>query len=173
MKRSEPHIYIKKTSNSSYDDTQMLGEHASISTSKIFNYQSDINKFQLPVPTQHSSISNTIQSNSFPTHLNEQNGTVSSKESISSDNLTSDVHKHSSIDSKDRNLVATPFQNTDDRKSSSGKIVNTVNNVIHTPIMLAPNHSIAQKPANSILSPSRTIVNIICTFKLHSLRFIT
>jgi len=161
MKRSEPHIYIKKTSDSSQADTQMLDEHTSITTSKIFNHQNNINKFQLPVSTQHSSICNTIQSNSLLTRFNEKNEIVSSKESISSDNLTSDVREHSLIGSKDQNFVATTVQNTDDKKSLSEKIVNTVNNVIHTPIMLSPNHNIAQKPANTVLSPSRTIVKII------------
>jgi hypothetical protein len=158
MQRSESHIDIGKTSNSSQPDTQILDEHASIATSKIFNYHNHINKLQLPVSTQQTSLFNTIQSNSFLTHLNDQNDTVSSNESIFSNIPTSDVRKRSStkissIYSKD--------QNNDDKKSSSEKINNTVTNKFYTPIMLSPNHSIAQQPANTVLSPSRIVVNVI------------
>lgn len=165
MKTSEPRIHTEKTPNSSQANTQVVDEHASIATSKIFNHPNDINKLQLPVSTQHSSISNTIQSNSFLTHVNDQDDTISSKESISNDSPASDLQKRSSrkissINSKDQNIVATPIQHNDDRNLSSGKIDNTVNNKFYTPIMLSPTHSIAQQPANSVLSPSRMTVNI-------------
>lgn len=147
MKTSEPSRLIDKTPKSSQAHTQVLDGTTSIVTSKLVNHQNDINKLQLPVSTQNLSISNSIL-----THLNEQDDTIPSQKSVSSDNPILDEHERASVDSKD--------QNNDNKKSSSGKIDHTVNNEFYTPLMLLPNHSIAQQPANTVLSPSRTTVNI-------------
>src|SRR5579862_8271256 len=106
METNQPHIDVEKTPKSSHVDTQVLHEHPSIAASKIFNHQNELGQLQLPVSAQPFSIANIIQSNSFLTHLNDQNDTVSLKESPSSDNSISYGQKHASIDSDDQTKVA-------------------------------------------------------------------
>lgn len=151
---------MEKTSNSLPIDTQTSDGHTSNATSKILNSQNDINKFQLPVLTEHSNISNIIQTNSSLTYLNEQDDTIPSKESIFNGNSTSDLHRHSSTKSSsiDSNAITTPIQNNKDKKLS---VDNTVHDGFYTPIMLSPNNNIVQHPINTIISPSRSIVNVI------------
>ncbi len=143
---------------------QASDEHTSIASTKTFNLKDDINKLQLPVSTQQLSVSNAIQSNSFLTHLHNQNDTVSSKDSISSDNPTLNGQKHlssekSSIDSEDQSIVATPIDSNDDKKSTNEKIDDSVIEEFYTPNILSPNYSNLQQSPNTVLSPSRTAVN--------------
>jgi len=88
-----------------------------------------------------------------------------SKKSISSDNPSSDAQEHSSAktsssNSENQKIAGTFIQNNDDQRSSNEKIDSMVNVVIRAPVMLPPNLSIAQQPANIMLSPLQTTVNI-------------
>ena len=162
---------IEKTATSSQTGTEIVDKHASTSTSRISNDHNDIHKLQLPIAVQNSQISNAIQSHSSLIHLNDQEETVSSKEPISSNDIISDVHensstKMSSTDSKDQNIDETSAEDNADKKSFRENLNNTINNVMYTPIILSPNPSLAQILVKTIVSPSRSIVNMTRIFKL-------
>ena len=153
-----------KTSDSSQINMQASDEHTSIASTKTFNLKDDTNKLQLPVSTHQLSISNAIKSNSFLTHLHNENDTVSSKESISSDNPTLNGQKHlspekSSIDSEDQSIVATSIESNENKKPSNEKTDDSMTEEFYTPTILLPNDSNVQQSPNTVLSPSRTAVN--------------
>ncbi len=149
IKTNESSVHIEKTPDSSQSDIQSVDKHASKAISQIMSQQNDISKLRLPISAQHLSSSNSIKSSSLLTDLHDQDDTNSSKKSISSD--------HSSVKTSSYN---SENQNNDDKQSSNDKIDNMVNAVIHAPVMLPSNFSIAQQSANIVLSPLRTTVNI-------------
>ncbi|CAF4372649.1 unnamed protein product, partial [Rotaria sp. Silwood2] len=162
IETNEPHIDIEKPSKSSHANAQLFNEHTSITTSTVFNHQNEINKLQLPVSTQYFNISNDIKSNSFLTDLNNQNSIVSYKESISNNVLKSNEEKkHSPTNSHNQNIVKDiSIQNIEDKKLSNDKIDNAITNEFHKSTILLVDHNITQQSVKSVLSPSKTTVNI-------------
>ncbi|CAF3110243.1 unnamed protein product [Rotaria sp. Silwood2] len=162
IETNEPHIDIEKPSKSSHANAQLFNEHTSITTSTVFNHQNEINKLQLPVSTQYFNISNDIKSNSFLTDLNNQNSIVSYKESISNNVLKSNEEKkHSPTNSHNQNIVKDiSIQNIENKKLSNDKIDNAITNEFHKSTILLVDHNITQQSVKSVLSPSKTTVNI-------------
>ena len=152
-----------------------MDQHISKADSRTFHHQNDLNKLRLPVSTEHLSHSQSVKSNSSLIHLNNQDDSQSSNQSISNSSSRSKTEAHSlaqipETDSEDQ-IVTAATTKTEDSQSSNPEIDEKTTGEMSTPVILSPNSNVVQQSATVVLSPLQTTVNYLHSLKLFSLKF--